>query len=207
VKIISLAGRLLLVMAAPLILLVFGLLAVYQHPLPPLDYPGFESCMLPCWGGITPGETRTADSPQVVVAQFTGAEFEFSQLGGMQTNFTVNSEEGRLDGVIYDDRGTVNSLRIMVRLPLWRLMETLGAPQCVSSQTYPDGGELVSLWWVNDNHTISSGVILPPPPEWNASAQVFTLAIFKDTERCNAPDVKPWRGFAPLWFYRLNRAG
>lgn len=206
-KITQMAARLTIMLAALPLLLIFGwLLILRQQPLPPLDYPGFDACMLPCWAGILPDETRTLDAPQVMASQFAGAEFEFSQVG-MQINFTIDSPEQRLEGVIYDDRGVVGSLRVMLRMPLWQLMETLGTPQCISTQTYPDGGELVSLWWVNDQHAISSGVILPPPPEWDASAQVFTLAVFNDTERCHAPDVKPWQGFAPLWFYRLNRAG
>ena len=205
-KITLLAARLIFTLAALPTLLIFVLLLILQqNPLPPLDYPGFGACALPCWGGIVPDQTRTLDSPQVMAAQFGGAEFEFSQVG-MQINFTVDLPDRRLEGVIYDDRGVVGSLRVMLRMPLWRLMEALGTPQCVSTQTYPDGGELVSLWWVNDNHTISSGVILPPPPDWNASVQVFTLAVFKDIERCHAPDAKPWQGFAPLWFYRINRS-
>jgi hypothetical protein len=207
VKISLLALRLMIAVAILPVLLVFGLLLVlYQRPLPRLEYPGFESCSLPCWGGILPGQTRALDSPQVMAAHLVGAELEFNQVSA-QINFEVTGLEQQVNGSIYDDRGLVGSLRIMMRMPLWRLIMTLGTPECVSSQTYPDGGELVSLWWVQGDYTISSGVILPPPPVWNAAVEVFVLSIFGNTGICDTADVKRWQGFAPLWFYRSSRAG
>jgi hypothetical protein len=199
VKIALLTARLALI--ALILLLPLVLLAANQRPVPPLDSPGFAACALPCWAGIIPGETRTLDAPQVMASQFADAEFEFTQVG-IQINFSLDGPEQRLEGVIYDDRGIVSSYRMMMRMPLWQLMDVLGTPQCISSQTYPDGGELISLWWINEDHAISSGIILLPPPDWNPSVYVFTLASFTDTERCSASDVKPWRGFTPLWFYK-----
>jgi hypothetical protein len=199
VKITRLTTRLMfLLLALPVALVGILLVVVYQQPLPPLDYPGFDACVLPCWAGIIPNETRTLDAPQVMASHLMDAELEFSQVV-TQINFTIIRRDQLVQGVIYDDRGYVYSVRLMLKLPLWRLVDLLGTPACVMNQTSATGEGIVTIWWVMDDRTVSSTLIAPK--DWNPSVEIFTLGSSQQPETCASPFVKQWRGFAPLWFY------
>lgn len=199
-KITWLALRLTLIVLILPVVLVYVLLRVsYQQPVNPLDYPGFDACTLPCWAGILLNETRTLDAPQLMAVHLRDAALEFSQIA-TQINFTVMRRDQLVQGAIYDDRGLVHSLRLMVRLPLWQLIDLLGTPACVNNQAGSADGSMMTIWWVMDQHTVSTTLLLAPT-DWGPAVEVFTLGSSQQPETCASPFVKPWRGFAPLWFY------
>lgn len=181
------------------------LLAARPRPVPPLDAPGFEACALPCWAGITPGETRTQESPQIMSAHLPDTPVVFSQIG-TQINFNTTRTERSISGSIYDDRGTVGGLRLMMRLPLWQILELLGTPACVSQQPEASAQRFVTIRWALENHSIGVTLLLEPA-EWNISAEIFSLAVFSRDAPCSSPAEISWQGFAPLWFYQAKRAG
>lgn len=199
-KITRLAFSLLLGLAVlPVLLVGLVLLVLHQRPVPPLDYPGFDICRLPCWAGITPAEIHTVDSPEMMAMHLQDAELEFSQIA-TQINFTITGHQQLVQGAIYDDRGMVHSLRLMLQMPLWQLLELLGTPACVNNQPGSANGSMMTIWWVRDKHTVSATLLLMPT-DWGPAAAVFTLGSSQQPETCASPLLKPWRGFAPLWFY------
>lgn len=186
------------------VLVGLSLATTTPPPHPAVDdqiNPGFDTCPLPCWAGITPAETRTDAVPRLITAHLPGMNVEFRGVV-TQINFAATTPGQTLRGVVYDKRGLVSGIRLETHLPLWQVMELLGAPDCIRISQGTDGHELVAVSWQTEHHVISGTVLLPSPDVWQPSATISLLGIFEGYPACAAPGDYRWHGFAPIWQYR-----
>jgi hypothetical protein len=196
---LALAG---LLSAAALVILTLGLAARLQthNPIMSGEYPEFSTCALPCWAGVEPLRTQTADVALLMTTHLPHLTIEFRRIV-TQLHFTARGPQGDFAGVIYDNRGQVSGMRLEVSLPLWPLLATLEQPRCARALRGPDGQAIAALSWETADHVINATVFLNQQEKLQPDAQVRLLSIFERYRACDAPGERPWRGFGPIWLY------
>ena len=195
-------GRLAVYMLVGLVLPVAILLAVGQgRALAPPSYPGAAACALPCWAGITPDHTRTEDAYALLAASLSleEAAFTFRQITN-EIRFEAAAEQP-VSGVIYDDRGVIAEVQLMLELPLGWLVAELDSPQCARSTQMLDGRDIVQLSWVTEDYYIGATTILPQTETLQPATRTTVLSLSRAYPICEATTQHPWQGFAPAWRY------
>lgn len=160
---------------------------------------GFAACELPCWAGITPGETTSGYIIPLLERHIPAyQDARFPEWG-------IVTFRLRLDDVTGNVRFTdhVNQIYIMnLEIPVTYLIEKLSLPDCVNA----DENALLLMWYRNGNTLVS---VLQGSPENILSGQAGTstgLLIFEAGENF-CQEYAAWHGFAPLWFYQQQSTG
>lgn len=160
---------------------------------------GFSRCAMPCFAGITPGQTPFSD----VIGRISESVPALSQqllVSNSQVVFFAEDAalQASLSGVLRYHQGQVGDIRLSVVLPLSRVLLRLGRPDC--TLLYPAGAPSdLYLYW-------QSGALL----HWAAvsvservrlSSPVFSLAstALEAPDVCQSrPQTGAWRGFTLL---------
>lgn len=177
-------------------------LALHRGESPAITLPGFDACALPCWAGMTPGETLYADAPRLIGEHISGATLNFER-GFAQINFTMQAPgTNPIFGSIYDDRGQVGGVRLDGVIPLWLLLEQAGRPRCVSSsQALTSNARVINVYWQMGDIYLWSFTAFAATDRFHPASPAISLFILHSEDPCIQPDAQAWRGFAPLWVY------
>jgi len=182
------------------------LFIMHRVPLPTLTMiePGFSTCHLPCWAGVTLYETGFRDSVKIITANLPNWDVSV-QGTNAQYGFYANQDQKQVGGVVYEDRGSVGRMRLDMIFPLRYLLDTLGRPYCVRANHLSsiDVDVVLVYWRLGDSAAV--GVMkLDPPERWSPGVSIESLLILSSYEECSLFDAQPWRGFARLWHYQTN---
>ncbi len=177
-------------------------LALHRDEAPVITLPGFDACALPCWAGMTPGETRYADAPRLIGEHIPGATLNFER-GFAQINFIIQAPGSNpIFGTVYEDRAQVGGLRVDGVIPLWVLIEQVGRPRCVtSSRALTSNAQVVNVYWQMGEIYLWSFTTFADTARFRPSIPALSLFILHSEDPCTQPDAQAWRGFAPLWVY------
>lgn len=205
--------RLMLRLALPLVVLLLVLMggaARIGSATPTFDYrqsiPGFRSCELPCWAGITPLQTDYTRVRETLVMGLAGMNVVARDYIGHTTFSASGAGLYELSGAVYENRGRVGDLRIDAAFPLWFLMNQLGTPVCVSTDPMSTNQATVTIYWQLDNVYVAGLVVVNRQNPWQADTATRAIYVFTANDACQRPGAYPWQGFAPLWFYGLTTA-
>jgi hypothetical protein len=202
---LNLAWQVIFRLLAILVISISLILLIAQRGQPPSlaksDQPGFSTCRLPCWAGVMLHQTAFRNALKTVTSNLPGLSLDI-QATNAQITFITQGGKSQIAGVIYEDRGTVGSLRLDVTFPLWYLIEEFGRPYCVRANhlSLVDVNVIVIYWRLGDM-TVIGVVTLDPEEKWYAGVQVETLLTMTSEDQCALVDAHPWMGFAALWLY------
>lgn len=199
--------------SAPIWLLTVVLCAVIptaagrDEPMSPVWTTfGFDACPLPCWSGITTGETPFADA-MGLVGQHVRLLNHRVLVSASQINFSATAPEQALSGYLFYNGTRVGSVRLTLQVPLRQLIIRAGAPTCVFATTIPPGMSgaqqitpgLVVYWEID---SILIGALLSDASSVRLDSQTQSVWMSGTDEACERNDVVQWRGFGPAWIYR-----
>jgi hypothetical protein len=194
------ARRLLLPVILTNLLLCFVVPAAFQQPFaeqPSWSAFGFATCELPCWAGITPGETAFTDAFDLLLKHVPTLNTRVL-VGNVQINFSATSPEQIANGLIFEQGGLVETIQINFQLPVIELIRHLGIPHCV---VYSGGTlKVITMHWESESALIS-GLILMNDPQLRLKTPVTALTIHAGEPVCDADQAAPWIGFAASWRY------
>jgi hypothetical protein len=163
-----------------------------------------QTCTLPCWGGILPGETPFEDVIPLLIQNFPNSVDSPPVLAGSLVSFGVIVDNQPVSGVVFYDRGRAGTIQLHLSLPLSDLLETLGAPGCVRYRTDENSTAPVLLtFWQIDDLSITTLLNTDGYRRLEPGMTAQDLNINADGEICGA-DAIPWMGFAPLWRYKTT---
>ncbi len=160
---------------------------------------GFAACALPCFAGITPGQTPFDSVTRLLMHHVQSIDPRMIN-GGASINFWAQSKSQLLHGLIRYDGGMVGEMQFNVALPLTEIVTELGTPDCLlpsSSRTSP----VTVVFWQRQQVSIAA-VLDPDRRAINLNAN--TLALWLNATQandCSRSGALPWRGFAPIWDY------
>jgi hypothetical protein len=161
---------------------------------------GFAYCALPCFAGITPGETPYHQASRLLRQHIPVMENRMFNTG-TSINFWALTNRAELSGTALYELGMVGELRLNVPLPLDHLLTQLGAPDCILL-TPPDNPRRAPvIFWIREN--ISIGAVLRTDLNLlTLSGRAPALWLRSgDPNECEVRGAVPWRGFAPAWNY------
>lgn len=165
---------------------------------------GFAYCALPCYAGITPGETPYHQAPGLLRQHIPVMENRMFNTGA-SVNFWAVTDREELSGIARYEQGKVGELRLNAAVPLDHLLAQLGAPDCILL-TPPDNPRRAPvLFWIRGD--ISIGAVLQALPTLvNLSSYAPALWLRSgDPDECTIRGAVPWRGFAPTWNYAQSQ--
>lgn len=177
---------------------------------------GFTHCALPCWAGMTPGETPF-DTTQIayqVVQTFRDPSTNLV-LSGSQINFWTRAADPQqpLTGLIfYTDReyagGVIGDIRLSFSLPIWQLIANLGEPDCVWTEATmgPQSRRVLAVYW-EDGDGVSIGTLLAVDARgsWHPATHIDSFWISVTSSACDQPEATPWMGFASFFRYIAHK--
>ena len=177
---------------------MFAIALAAEFLLPPrpltlgadLQQFGFEACDLPCYAGITVGETNSDDVP-ALIAQYVGGRGRvlMDDLPPLQTaNGDVLSNEGTLytfqrealyrpfNAAIMTREDLVTSIQLNGLVQLDALLEDLGAPTCADYSQQTSTSQSMRLYWLLDDNQIMITAAIPIfQREWGFKS--FSLGV------------------------------
>src|SRR5690606_25812707 len=161
---------------------------------------GFAACALPCWAGITPGETSFDKAFDLLVQHVPSLNTQVL-MSGAQIPFSANLADQYASGFLYYNQGEVGNIRLSVQLPLIQLIERLGTPSCYfSGESSYDGLGSLTIYWELDGVLIA-GLISQGTEDVQPTTPVDGVAFSPDESACDLAETHPWLGFAPRWRY------
>lgn len=184
-------------------LLVFNVIASFagQHfvsPSPRWDELGFAACNLPCWAGITPGQTPFAEANELIAEYLADVNIHFYLTRAAMT-FQAGTGDSAFGGVFYYDGSRVTEIHLDMALPVRDLLDKLGTPDCVwaarGSQQIP-----LTIYWERNHLSIGAFLNFDGRMAWTPNMRTRSL-LMGTTLPCNTPGMLPWMGFAPAWRY------
>jgi hypothetical protein len=161
---------------------------------------GFDFCALPCFAGITPGQTPFNNAPGLIMHHIQSVDPR-TIMGGASINFWAQSKTQLLSGLIRYDNGVVGEMHFSVILPLAELIAELGTPDCVLPNTDNAPARVPVIFWERDQ--VSIAAVLDSDPEalrLSANTNAIWLNAIQVND-CSRSGAVRWRGFAPLWDY------
>lgn len=183
------------------------LLVIHHTPAPTLTTsgrPGFSTCHLPCWAGISLSETPFREAIKIISANLPGWSLDI-QASNTDISFLGQNQADQIGGAIYEDRTRVGQIRLDVSFPLWLLIEEFGTPYCVRSTRLPAlKVEVVLVYWRLGDTAAVGVMTLKSFQKWYPGIQAETLILMRSYEQCTLIDAYPWRGFARLWTYQTD---
>lgn len=168
---------------------------------------GFGACELPCWAGVTPGQTAFERAPFLLEDNLPGL-MRAALVSGSQINVWAMHDRDTLSALIFAEQERVGMIRLQIWMPVEILIGEFGAPDCVwvdiEAQTqYP----FMELYWAVEGGSVAAGVSVDPR-EWTAGGgwleAAYTAGVFLNPGRssiCEDSTLTSWRGFAPSWRY------
>jgi hypothetical protein len=190
------------VLLAPL-LLVFSMVApLAGQGLPPAASIGaelgFGACKLPCWAGITPGQTPFAQANERMaehIPPYTIPVF----LTTSTLSFETTPGQPLLVGSLYYADSRVSEIHLEVGLPLSYLLESLGSPDCVWASP-GTSFTVLALFWEGQGLSTGAYLIFDGRRGWKLNMETRFLQMSTYLS-CDTPGIIPWRGFARAWRY------
>jgi hypothetical protein len=171
----------------------------------PVDNPawrafGFDACTLPCWAGITPGQTNFEKAFELLRQHVPTLNTQVL-VSHSQIPFAASLSNQYASGFINYSRGQVGNIRLSIQFPLIQLIERLGAPTCFFYGEGPsDTFGSVTVYWEIDGVLIAA--LVPPGSEdVEPSTVIQAIALNPDEPMCLEDETLPWLGFAPRWRY------
>lgn len=197
------ACRLVLPILVTFALICFAVPALFKQPY--TDHPawsafGFESCDLPCWAGIMPGETSFEDAFDLLVAHVPTLNTRVL-VGNVQINFSASSPEQVVNGSISEQQRRVRHVQIHLEVPFIQLVSRLGTPDCFSYVPDPlgTGGGIVTHWVTGQ--ALVSALVLFQNDHMRLTTPIRSLGVSADNTICDQADRIDWIGFAMRWRY------
>lgn len=170
---------------------------------------GLARCALPCFAGITPGETPFSDVVERIRESVPALSQQLLVSNSQAVFFAEDSAlQTSLSGVVRYHQGSVGEIRLSLYLPLSSIVLRYGRPDCALLYPSAAPSELYLYWqsgallyWASVG--ISDRVRLSSP--------VYTLAstALEPPDVCQTrPEIRLWRGFAPVQrMLTADRAG
>ena len=161
---------------------------------------GFAVCDLPCWAGITVGETPAADLLPLVQANIPTL---------MDYNITVQqlyiwnaSDQSRSDAIISYSPGYAELITLNLYAPPNHLVDLLGMPDCVTGVRNLFFGTDYILTWMGDKG-VTAGMFGELVDLFSGKHVVHVLVIdmYVGQMSCEQYGAIPFRGIAPWWRY------
>lgn len=161
---------------------------------------GFDACDLPCWAGITPGETAFDKVFDLLVLHVPTLDTQVL-MSGAQIPFSASLPDQYASGFIYYSQGEVGNIRLSVKIPLIQLIERLGTPSCFFyGESVNDSWGSLTVYWELENVLIA-GLVSPADAEVQPTTSIDAVAFNPDEPACEHEETLPWLGFAPRWRY------
>ncbi len=128
---------------------------------PPINDPaweqfGFAYCGLPCFAGVTPGETVSDDAASLLYQHIPTIERGMFNTGST-LYFAATLTSQRLGGVMLYGHSTVSEFQLNVFLPLEQLINELGLPDCLLPE--PGSQNTTDVFWTRG--AVSIAAVLP----------------------------------------------
>jgi len=161
---------------------------------------GFAACALPCWAGITVGETPFSDTVTRTAASIPALTSH--TIAGSPVFLWGNADPYFFSGRVYVGGETVGRVELNLNLPADYLIARFGLPLCVLSgpdlnttthlsAIYWTGGDWVAAAFVNGN----ARTLFTP------SATIYSFTVFNGSMTPCPKTTAPWRGAAVWWRY------
>jgi hypothetical protein len=184
--------------------LICGALTAFAGRQPDPDeswqHFGFATCALPCFAGITPGQTPFQSVQQLLIRHVQSVDPRMIA-SGASINFWARSKSQQFGGLVRYNEGRVGEMRFNVVLPLAEIITELGTPDCLLPNTSTDPDRVTVIFWEREQVSIAA-VLAPDPRAINLNAN--TLALWLNPVQandCSRSGAVSWRGFAPMWDY------
>lgn len=162
---------------------------------------GLDACHLPCYAGITPGRSGFGSSGSSLLRLVPSIDRRMIS-SGTALSFWARMPSEQLSGIIrYAPGGGVGEIRLNARLPVERMIDQLGAPDCILGRTSESPAQMTVIFW--ERGVVSIGAVLTTG-ETGVSLSSDVLAIWMrdvNPPDCSLRGALAWRGFAPLWAY------
>ncbi len=163
---------------------------------------GFAACELPCWSGITAGETRFDAAVDLLLLNMPGRVDQILT-SGTQINFWSLYHNQAMAGIIQYNAGMVGDVRMTIQLEVGMLIERLGVPMCVwlNDNVTESSGSMV-FYWQRDRG--SMGALIPNlRPAFALAKDTVTSGFWVSSQPapCDDSGTIAWRGFATAWRY------
>jgi hypothetical protein len=163
---------------------------------------GFDYCKLPCFAGITSGETPFDSASNLLVRNVEAVDPRMIN-SGTSLNFWGRDSSQQLSGLVRNDRAAVGELRLIVIVPVEEVIAQLGAPDCILPNTDGDPNRMTIIFW--EQSGVSTAAVLGSDVNQRAvNLNANTLAIWlsaMEPTPCSLRGALPWKGFAPMWGY------
>lgn len=193
-------------------LIVFILIGRTQPPPALIRQLHLTDCAMPCWIGITPGATKAEMVNRYVMDTFDSTNSRLSSSVPAYEWFTIvplTQPARRGEGMPIQfgvNQGIVGEILIPaffgsstpdVTMPaLGDMVNLLGAPSCVGSNSLPMSGRL-SLFYTFDSTLLEIGLLNDDHPAW--SDPIYFLSIRRN-DLPNRVNDCTWAGVAlPAW--------
>jgi hypothetical protein len=158
-----------------------------------LSQYGFATCDLPCWAGITPGETTAGFIIPLLERHIPVYQDARFPEGGIVLFHLSNDISGNVR--FYE---AVNQIYVMnLEIPVLYLIDRLSLPDCVNA----DGNAMLLMWYRDGSAIISTFLGNPVQMLAREDTTATGILIFEANDNF-CQDYAEWRGFAPLWFYQ-----
>lgn len=163
---------------------------------------GFLTCPLPCYAGITPGETAFNDTAALLTRHVPALDPR-TIASGTSLNFFARVPSQQLGGLVrYQRGGQVGEVRLNAVLPIERLFAQMGAPDCILTAAGAENSTII--FW--ERGAISVAAVLGTDQDalrMGASSFALWLRVAAPPD-CALRGARAWHGFAPLWVYKTN---
>jgi hypothetical protein len=166
-----------------------------------ISHPGFQTCTLPCWSNITPGQTPFYEALPLLRASLPADVSRIAE-GGTQINFWTREGDHLFSGFLFYVRGYVGYIRLYVRLSIGELVARLGVPDCVWLETTYTGEEIMVLYWEQDGVLMGAMVTMIRHERWRPATETTNLWMDTSSHACDQRHAVAWIGFAPLRRYK-----
>jgi hypothetical protein len=188
-----------------------------RNSIPPLiSALHLTDCAPPCWIGIVPGETtlQTAKDQLIRVLYQSGflVKFEDTAAPGLLwvnlqkpnepigvVQVTLHARSGNIvDSILFD----FNSVRLSKQATLADFYQVFGVPERVSLPS-PSIQQIDNLGLVYGSDERGMVVFASPLKaiRWDQQANVLVLFANRQLPLPRSADLRPWRGFRPIWQY------
>lgn len=195
-----------------LTLLLFALCAAVTalapriSPRPVLSSPayttyGFAACDLPCWAGITVGETPFADTVPISASNI--ATRVAYTIAGSSVFLWEDLDPFYFTGLLNAaGEETVGRIQLTVSLPADYLIERVGLPACVFSRRDFNGLSYTStIYWSGVDWAAEASVNGTARSLFTPGATIKAFVLFSGTMLPCPKTTAPWIGAAAWWRY------
>lgn len=188
-----------------LLLTVGSVLASKDTPQPDTEYWsqfGFNACAMPCFAGITPGETPFNNAATLVANYLPALRQQILVSSSQAIFFGEDSATGAsLTGIARYIGGKVGEIRLTLTRTLVDVLLRFGSPDCTLA--YPPGNaEYLYLYWEDEGSVFWASVTVNSYVDFESQVFTITSTTLEDAAVCSSNTAtEPWRGFAPMWVY------